>query len=138
MMIRFARKLQVMSQYQIILAAPFWPQRPWFPTGGGKPLKIPLTPNFLSQRLKNGKWVALLNPDYLKFPRLFSIQDSVVVLGFSEEVAAQITGNTRKSTNEIYDMRWSVFAEWYNDLKPKNRPHKVSLNQGGGFSKLFI
>jgi hypothetical protein len=69
MMIRVAQKLQTTSQCQILLVAPYWPQRPWFPTivkyAKGKPLKIPLTPNPLSQKLGNGKWVTHMNPEYL-------------------------------------------------------------------------
>ena len=44
--------------------------------------------------------------------RLSIVKSAIVAKGFTPEVARRMTQAHRKSTNEIYDSRWKIYAAW--------------------------
>ena len=105
------------SQYKIVLIAPLWPDRPWFPELLGllvsPPVSLPVMPNLLAQlkgRIGSKSRSATTS-------RLGIVKQSLRDKQFSSEVAEHVSKALRDSTVKVYDAKWQIFRDWANERK---------------------
>ena len=103
---------------RIVLVAPLWPQRSWFPELLQllipPPIKLPLVPDLLSQL--RGKFIHQ-NPQMLALHVWELSSNQLEIKEFSAEVAEDVSAARRASTRKVYDTKWSVFSHWCHSRK---------------------
>ena len=102
------------SQCKIVLIAPLWPNKPWFPELlsllVSPPVSLPVMPNLLAQ-LKGR--ILHQNPGHLHATsRLGIVKQSLRDKQFSSEVAEHVSKARRDSTVKVYDAKWQIFRDW--------------------------
>ena len=97
---------------KIVLIAPFWPFRPWFPELldllVSLSIVLPITPNLLEQL--NGKFLHQ-NPKTLAL-HAWELSNVQLERNFSKDVASFVLESRRVSTRRVYDAKWKVFCSW--------------------------
>ncbi len=85
------------DEEQVLLVAPYWPNRTWFPElmllATAPPWPIPLRKDLLSQR-RGTLWHPLVLGD------------------LPQEVALTIASARAPSTRQAYALKWNLFVEW--------------------------
>ena len=104
-------------QCRIVLEAPVWPQRSWFPDLLqllAPPLRLPNIPVLLGQL--EGRHAS--KPTNACPSRLGIIKQSITDKKFSREVAdLHLSAAKRLSTRKVYDAKWTVFTNWCRQRK---------------------
>ena len=123
---RVLLKIELDGAFSILLIAPCWPSRAWFPKLvrllTGQPLWLPPAsrptgPTSLFRRvvLHQGE-ISLSLPDqdslYPDLGCLAPIRESFIKEGFSEEAALMAAQGRRPSTLNLYKRRLRLFGEW--------------------------
>ena len=102
-----------LSQCKIVLIAPLWPDRPWFPELLGllvsPPVSLPVIPNLLAQ-LKGRILPSTAS-------RLGIVKQSLGDKQFSSDVAEHVFKARRESTVKVYDAKWQIFRDWADQRK---------------------
>ncbi len=101
------------DEEQVLLVAPYWPSRTWFPElmllATAPPWPIPLRKDLLSQRrgtLRHPR------PDLWKTPCVVPGRDAEVLGDLPQEVALTIASARAPSTRRAYALKWNLFVEW--------------------------
>ncbi len=93
---------------QVLLVAPYWPNRTWFPElmllTTAPPWPIPLRKDMLSQR-RGTLW----HP--VETPRMVPGWDAEIA-DLPQEVALTIASARAPSTRRAYTLKWNLFIEW--------------------------
>ncbi len=101
------------DEEQVLLVAPYWPNRTWFPElmllATAPPWPIPLRKDLLSQRRGNPMAPA---PGPVETPRMVPGWDAEVLADLPQEVALTITSARAPSTRRAYTLKWNLFVEW--------------------------
>ncbi len=99
------------DEEQVLLVAPYWPNRTWFPElmllATAPPWPIPLRKDLLSQR-RGTLW----HPPPVETPRMVPGWDAEVLADLPQEVALTITSARAPSTRRAYTLKWNLFVEW--------------------------
>ncbi len=100
------------EEEQILLVAPYWPTRTWFPElmllVTAPPWQIPLRKDLLTQR--RGTLWPVSRP--LKTSCLVPRRDAEVLGDLPQEVVDTITLARAPSTRHAYALKWNLFVEW--------------------------
>ena len=111
---RVLLKIDSEGTLSILLIAPFWPARAWFPKLvrllAGQPFRLPPLPDLLSLPDQD-----LLYPDPAALAGLgclAPIRESFIKEVFSEEAALMAAQGRRPSTLNLYNRRLRLFGEW--------------------------
>ena len=106
------------SQCKIVLIAPLWPDRPWFPELLGllvsPPVSLPVMPNLLAQLKRQN---SASKPGSSTTSRLGIVKQSLRDKQLSSEVAEHVSKARRDSTVKVYDAKWQIFRDWANQRK---------------------
>ncbi len=101
------------DEEQVLLVAPYWPSRTWFPElmllATAPPWPIPLRKDLLSQRrgtLRHPR------PDLWETPCVVPGRDAEVLGDLPQEVALTIASARAPSTRRAYPLKWNLFVEW--------------------------
>ncbi len=99
------------DEEQVLLVAPYWPNRTWFPElmllATAPPWPIPLRKDLVSQR-RGTLW----HPPPVETPRMVPGWDAEVLADLPQEVALTITSARAPSTRRAYTLKWNLFVEW--------------------------
>ncbi len=119
------------EEEQILLVAPYWPTRTWFPElmllVTAPPWQIPLRKDLLTQR-RGTLWHP--RPDLWKL-HVWSLDWDAEVLGdLPQEVVDTITSARAPSTRHAYALKWNLFVEWCSSHRedPRRCPIRVVLS----------
>ncbi len=97
------------DEEQVLLVAPYWPNRTWFPElmllATAPPWPIPLRKDLLSQR-RGTLWHP--RPDLWKL----QWKPVEVLADLPQEVALTISSARAPSTRRAYTLKWNLFVEW--------------------------
>ncbi len=100
------------DEEQVLLVAPYWPNRTWFPElmllATAPPWPIPLRKDLLSQR--RGTHAPASGP--VETPRMVPGWDAEVLGDLPQEVALTIASARAPSTRGAYTLKWNLFVEW--------------------------
>ncbi len=100
------------DEEQVLLVAPYWPNRTWFPElmllATAPPWPIPLRKDLLSQR--RGTLWHPRGP--VETPRMVPGWDAEVLADLPQEVALTIASAWAPSTRRAYTLKWNLFVEW--------------------------
>ncbi len=115
------------DEEQVLLVAPYWPNRTWFPElmllATAPPWQIPLRRDLLSQR--GG---TLWHPR----PDLWNLlgRDAEVLSGLPPAVVNTITSARALSTRQAYRLKWNLFINWCSPRRedPRRCPIAVVLS----------
>ena len=103
------------AQCKVVLIAPFWPNRMWFPELLNllisSPITLPIRPNLLKQL--HGKFLHQ-NPSLLQLHAWELSNNPSEIKKISKEVADHVSRARRESTRKVYDAKWRVFVDWTN------------------------
>ena len=103
------------AQCKVVLIAPFWPIRTWFPELLNllisSPITLPIRPNLLEQL--HGKFLHQ-NPGLLQLHAWELSNNPSEIKKISKEVADHVSRARRESTRKVYDAKWRVFVDWTN------------------------
>ena len=103
------------AQCKVVLIAPFWPNRTWFPELLNllisSPITLPIRPNLLEQL--HGKFLHQ-NPGLLQLHAWELSNNPSEIKKISKEVADHVSRARRESTRKVYDAKWRVFVDWTN------------------------
>ena len=103
------------AQCKVVLIAPFWPNRTWFPELLNllisSPITLPIRPNLLEQL--HGKFLHQ-NPGLLQLHAWELSNNPSEIKKNSKEVADHVSRACRESTRKVYDAKWRVFVDWSN------------------------
>ncbi|KAI2653489.1 ORF V: Enzymatic polyprotein [Labeo rohita] len=98
---------------QILLVAPFWPNRTWFSDlvllASAPPWRIPLRKDLLSQG-KGTIWHP--RPRSLEPPPLVPGRDQEDFRDLSPSVVNTLLQARAPSTRRLYDLKWRIFVNW--------------------------
>ncbi|KAI2648848.1 ORF V: Enzymatic polyprotein [Labeo rohita] len=101
------------DEEQILLVAPFWPNRTWFSDlvllASAPPWRIPLRKDLLSQG-KGTIWHP--RPRSLEPPPLVPGRDQEDFRDLSPSVVNTLLQARAPSTRRLYDLRWRIFVNW--------------------------
>ena len=101
------------SQCKIVLIAPLWPDRPWFPELLGllvsPPVSLPVMPNLLAQ-LKGR--ILHQNPGYLQLQAWELSSNLSEINNFQAKLQS-----TSPKLVKVYDAKWQIFRDWANERK---------------------
>ncbi len=101
------------EEEQILLVAPYWPTRTWFPElmllVTAPPWQIPLRKDLLTQR--RGHLMAPASRP-LETSCLVPRRDAEVLGDLPQEVVDTITLARAPSTRHAYALKWNLFVEW--------------------------
>ncbi len=96
------------DEEQVLLVAPYWPNRTWFPElmllATAPPWQIPVRRDHLSQR-RGTLW-------HPRPPPMVSGQDTEVLGGLPPAVVNTITSARALSTRHAYRLKWNLFVDW--------------------------
>ncbi len=112
------------EEEQVLLVAPYWPTRTWFPElmllVTAPPWQIPLRKDLLTQR-RGTLWHP--RPDLWKL-HVWSLDD------LPQEVVDTITSARAPSTRHAYALKWNLFVEWCSSHRedPRRCPIRVVLS----------
>ncbi|KAI2666079.1 ORF V: Enzymatic polyprotein [Labeo rohita] len=100
------------DEEQVLLVAPYWPTRTWFPElislVAAPPWKIPLRRDLLSQGMGTiGTRARSVEP-----ARLVPGRDASDLSGLPQAVIETITQSRAPSTRQAYALRWGLFVDW--------------------------
>ncbi len=115
---------------QVLLVAPYWPNRTWFPElmllATAPPWQIPLRRDLLSQR---GHPLAPASR-LVESPRMVPGRDAEVLGDLPQEVVNTITSAGAPSTRHAYTLKWNLFVEWCSSHRedPRKCPIRVVLS----------
>ncbi|KAI2667192.1 ORF V: Enzymatic polyprotein [Labeo rohita] len=100
------------DEEQVLLVAPYWPTRTWFPDlislAAAPPWKIPLRRDLLS---RDGHNLAPASRP-MEPARLAPGRDASDLSGLSQAVIDTITQSRAPSTRQAYALRWGLFVDW--------------------------
>ena len=105
------------SQCRIVLIAPLWPDRPWFPELLGllvsPPVSLPVMPNLLAQ-LKGR--ILHQNPGHLQL-HTWELSSNLSKINNFQAKLQSMSLSGRDSTVKVYDAKWQIFRDWANQRK---------------------
>ena len=106
------QKLRSTQAAEVVLVAPWWPTRSWFP----HLLRLCVEPP-PSSSLPSGSSVpagseVCLGRKIIPSARMEALMRHYKAAGFSDEVSRLAAAPRRPSTNRMYDNRWLRFAQW--------------------------
>ncbi len=119
------------EEEQILLVAPYWPTRTWFPElmllVTAPPWQIPLRKDLLTQR--RGTFMAPTSRP-LETSCLVPRRDAEVLGDLPQEVVDTITSARAPSTRHAYALKWNLFVEWCSSHRedPRRCPISVVLS----------
>ncbi len=100
------------DEEQVLLVAPYWPNRTWFPElvllATAPPWQIPLRRDLLSQR-GGTLWHPRLDLWNL---HVWSLWDAEVLGWLPPSVVNTITSARAPSTRHAYRLKWNLFVDW--------------------------
>ncbi len=113
------------DEEQVLLVAPYWPNRTWFPElmllATAPPWQIPLRRDLLSQR---GGTLWHPAPRLVESPRMVLGRDAEVLSGLPPAVGRLL------STRQAYRLKWNLFVDWCSPRRedPRRCPIAVVLS----------
>ncbi len=119
------------EEEQILLVAPYWPTRTWFPElmllVTAPPWQIPLRKDLLTQR-RGTLWHPFVRP--LETSCLVPRRDAEVLGDLPQGVVDTITSARAPSTRHAYALKWNLFVEWCSSHRedPRRCPIRVVLS----------
>ena len=106
-----------LSQCKIVLIAPLWPDRPWFP----ELLSLLVSPPVLASNPKPSRSAkrqdSASKPRPSSASRLGIVKQSLQDRQFSSDVAEHVSKARRESTVKVYDAKWQIFSRWADQRK---------------------
>ena len=106
------------SQCKIVLIAPLWPDRPWFPELLGllvsPPVSLLVIPNLLAQ-LKGR--ILHQNPGHLQLHAWELSNNLSEIDNFQAMLRSTSQKLGRDSTVKVYDAKWQIFRDWADQRK---------------------
>ncbi len=118
------------DEEQVLLVAPYWPNRTWFPElmllATAPPWQIPLRRETFSER---GHPLAPA-PRLVESPRMVLGRDAEVLSGLTPAVVNTITSARALSTRQAYRLKWNLFVDWCSPRRedPRRCPIAVVLS----------
>ncbi len=118
------------DEEQVLLVAPYWPNRTWFPElmllATAPPWQIPLRRDLLSQR---GGTLWHPRPDLWNLHVWSLERDAEVLSGLPPAVVNTITSARALSTRQAYRLKWNLFVNWCSPRRedPRRCPIAVVL-----------
>ena len=110
-----------LSQCKIVLIAPLWPDRPWFPELLGllvsPPVSLPVIPNLLAQ-LKGR--ILHRNPGHLQLHACELSNNRYEIDNFQAMLRSMsriVSKARREWTVKVYDAKWQIFRDWAGQRK---------------------
>ncbi len=119
------------EEEQILLVAPYWPTRTWFPElmllVTAPPWQIPLRKDLLTQ--ETGHLMAPASRP-LETSCLVPRRDAEVLGDLPQGVVDTITSARAPSTRHAYALKWNLFVEWCSSHRedPRRCPIRVVLS----------
>ena len=105
-----------LSQCKIVLIAPLWPDRPWFPELlsllVSPPVSLPVIPNLLAQ-LKGR--ILHQNPGHLQLHAWELSNNHFEIDNF--QAMLRSTSQKPEGTVKVYDAKWQIFRRWADQRK---------------------
>ena len=105
-----------LSQCKIVLIAPLWLDRPWFPELLGllvsPPVSLPAKPASSAKRQNSAS-----KPGPSTASRLGIVKQSLRDRQFSSDVAEHVSKARRVSTAKVFDAKWQIFRDWADQRK---------------------
>ena len=106
------------SQCKIVLIAPFWPSRSWFPELlsllVSPPITLPVIPNLLEQL--QGRF-RHQNIDMLQLHVWELSSNQSEIRNFQNKLQTMSPKLVEMSTGKVYDAKWKIFVNWANQRK---------------------
>ena len=125
------------SMVRVLLIAPLWPRRPWFPLLlhllVELPVVLPVRADLISQ--DRGRVLHPRAQDPTSYC-LEVVRDSLRAQGLPEDIASLAAGSRRPSTFRTYDSRLSRFRKWCSENQAS--PTSASLEQVSRFFKCLF
>ena len=125
-----------MHRCKIVLIAPLWPQRTWFPEllhlSIAAPIFLPVIPGFLTQKTGTGNSVLVhQNPQSLSLLAWILSNDQSQIKNFSRDIAEHVSKARRPSSRKVYEAKWGIFSSWCRTRKIT--PSKASVSNVADF-----
>ncbi len=101
------------DEEQVLLVAPYWPNRTWFPE-----LSAPRDSPSLANSSEEGSAFSETGhpmapaPGPVETPRMVPGWDAEVLADLPQEVALTITSARAPSSRRAYTLKWNLFVEW--------------------------
>ena len=119
---RVLAKLRSSTGTELTLVAPHWAQRPWFSDllqlSLAPPVILPARQDLLRLQSVSS---SLPGSPLAQASCLATLQRFTRAAGFSSAVAEQSSLARRPSSRAVYQVRWSIYREWYH-----NNGHSIS------------
>ncbi len=118
------------DEEQVLLVAPYWPNRTWFPElmllATAPPWQIPLRSDLFSQR---GGTLWHPRPDLWNL-HVWSLDGTEGLSGLPPAVVNTITSARALSTRQAYRLKWNLFVNWCSPRRedPRRCPIAVVLS----------
>ncbi len=119
------------DEEQVLLVAPYWPNRTWFPRTGA-PRDSPSLANSSEEGSPFSERGHPLAPAsrFVESPRMVPGRDAEVLGGLPPSVVNTITSARAPSTRHAYRLKWNLFVDWCSSRRedPRRCPITVVLS----------
>ena len=113
-----------LSQCRVVLIAPFWPNRSWFPELLSLLVSDPISLAKPARTIKGRFWHQ--NIGVLQLHAWILSNNQSEIRDFQNKFAEHVVKARRESTRKVYDAKWWVYLDWAN--KRQIDPIKATPN----------